>query len=49
MKQYTQEQLESGKEVYEALLDMIPEGFGGGPLYLSDGIYVFPDGRMEEM
>lgn len=50
MKEYTQEQLDSGKEVYESLLDMMPKDYGAsGPLYLSDGIYVFPDGRMEEM
>jgi len=49
MKEYTQEELESGKEIYEALLDMLPEGSKGNPLYFTDGIYVFPDGRMEEM
>ena len=49
MKEYTQEELDSGKEIYEALLDMLPEGSKGNPLYFTDGIYVFPDGRMEEM
>jgi len=49
MKEYTQEELSIGKEIYEALLDTAPDDLKGGPLYFTDGIYVFPDGRVEEM
>ena len=49
MKEYTQEELESGKEIYEALLDTAPDDLKGGPLYFTDGFYVYPDGRVEEM
>ena len=49
MKEYTQEELIIGKEIYEALLDTAPDDLKGGPLYFTDGFYVYPDGRVEEM
>ena len=49
MKEYTQEELNTGKEVYESLRDMLPKDFPEIALYFTDGLYVFPDGRMEEM
>ena len=44
---YTQEELESGKSIYEALLQDSPYSRGAA-LYFTDGLYVYPDGRMEE-
>ncbi len=44
---YTQEELESGMEIYESLLKHSPYSRGSA-LYFTDGLYVYPDGRMEE-
>lgn len=38
----------AGIEIYESLAELAPEELRGQPLYLSDGMWVFPDGTMEE-
>jgi hypothetical protein len=38
---------QAGLDIYESLVELAPEGFRGQPLYLSDGVWVYPDGTME--
>ena len=38
---------QEGLAIYESLVELAPEGFRGQPLYLSDGVWVYPDGTME--
>ena len=46
----TPEQLEAGRSVYESLASNLPEGHSlESPLYLAEGLWVFPDGRIEEL
>ena len=40
------EELESGKEIYEALLQDSPYSRGSA-LYFTDGMYVYPNGKIE--
>ena len=46
IEEYTEEELQSGKEIYAALLDASPYN-KGSRLYFTDGMYVYPDGRIE--
>ena len=38
---------QQGLAIYEALVELAPEGFRGQPIYLSDGVCVYPDGTIE--
>ena len=38
---------QEGLDIYESLVELAPEGFRGQPLYLSGGVWVYPDGTME--
>ena len=46
---YTEDELhrKANMEVYESLSELAPEGFKGGAQYLSDGVWVYPDGTMK--
>lgn len=46
IEEYTEEELQSGKSIYEALLQDSPYSRGSA-LYFTDGMYVYPDGRIE--
>jgi len=46
----TEEQAEAGRSVYQSLVINLPKGYSEGePLYLAEGLWVYPDGRMQEL
>jgi len=46
IEEYTEEELQSGKRIYEALLQDSPYSRGSA-LYFTDGMYVYPNGKIE--